>query len=164
MADTILYRIRCVDVQLLEEVLLSWQTNGRDDQVDHELEEALRVCLGLPANIREVLDATWRRLVAYQVEDTQKTGERLRELFERGLKVMVGVREQASAREHASRPVQRLGDLDEAIEKLKRLNHEFVEGWPWIDEKIIQEAREEYDRGEFQTVREILDEIQGTNP
>jgi hypothetical protein len=60
--------------------------------------------------------------------------------------------------------IRRSGELLAALERLQHMRQQFMDGWLWITPEIIQEAREEYARGEYQTVREILDELQGKNP
>ena len=54
--------------------------------------------------------------------------------------------------------------LDKLREELAHMRQDFDNRWPWINESIIAEARADHARGDYQTVEEILRELQGPNP
>ena len=62
------------------------------------------------------------------------------------------------------RDIRRATELKQALEALKQTRVEFEKNWPWINEDVLAESREEYARGDFESVAEILDELQGHRP
>lgn len=55
--------------------------------------------------------------------------------------------------------LRRAAEMGSVLAELRAVREQFAAGWPWINEDIVVEARQEYDRGDFQTVAEILDDL-----
>ena len=164
MADTVLYRIQSGVVQLIEEAVSSWKEGGRDGELLHELQGLVGLCLTMPDRLKEVWDLSCRRSGFWPASEHQENGEHLRALFDRAVIAIESLRDLARQFEQQGHPIRRSEELEQALERLKDLRQRFVDSWLWITPEIMQESREEYARGDCQTVQEILDELQSKNP
>lgn len=164
MSESVLLRIHRGSVQALAEVVQSWTNPGVRATLAREVEEAVRLCLRWPEEFQELWESLWRRAAASEIEDYQATGEQFVNHLDHALRILDTVRERIREQQQQGRALASAAKLETVHAELHRLRHHAQERWPWINETIIQEALAEYERGEYRSVREILDELQGTSP
>ena len=161
MSDPTLMRLRRGMVQLVEDVLRSWPAERLDAKLAQDVAEALRVCRSWPEELEEVADSLWRRAAANQIDDSQQAGERVLDLVEHAVKALEQLALKVQDFERQGRPILEGKELPTVTDRLRRFRQQFQESWPWWNAAIVQEALAEYARGEAQSAREILDELQG---
>ena len=129
-----------------------------------ELKEALRLTRSWPQSLREATEAQWLRADAGEIGDYQAAGEATLRTFAETVLALTGVQASLAASARQGRPIEGDEELERTLQEVLRLRDEFVAEWPWVDDRMIAEARAEYARGEFRSVEEILDELQGQRP
>lgn len=164
MTENILVHAYGTSVEALERALVSWKREGSNSKLACEIEEALLLCSHWPDNAEDICRAVWRRVVAHQIDDFDKAGELVLGHFDNMLKTGEELCALVHDRVREGCSIKGAAELENLMEKLNRMRQKFVDTWPWFNEALIEEAKAEYARGEYQTVREILDELQGKNP
>lgn len=164
MTENILLDIRRGVLETAERAIRSWKTEQRTAGLARRVEELLSVCLRWPQENEEAIRRLWKRAAAGLIEDFQKTGQQVLDLFDDDLTVLASLRETIRLLEEDGHPIQDSTKLGGALDELRRMREHFVERWLWISEEMIEEARAEYGRDEYQSIREILDGIPGSNP
>jgi hypothetical protein len=164
MSDSILWRIRRDGVQTLEEAVQAWAGAHLDARMAGELQDALRLCQRWPDEFEDVCDSLWRRAGTNEIEDYQHAGEGFLELVDRALQTLQLLAAKVQEFEGQGTAVAGAAGLRNVQDKLRRFRQQFLESWLWMSEAIREEARAEYARGDYRTVEEILDGLQGPNP
>jgi hypothetical protein len=164
MVESLLFRA-CNDLtQFLAHNVGAWGNGGRTEPTAQDITDVLPLVLAWPAQIRQLVDSLWKRAVNHEVEDFQTDGESVLRLVDDQIHITEGLRSAIVRFEKQGATIRRGAELEGVLEELKRIRADFAAGWPEINEEILAESREEYERGEYQSAREILDELQGKNP
>lgn len=171
MADSILLETQRRVAETVRAAAGSWESvrpnsppAGQSRHLSRELAEAMRLTRSWPQALRDATEAQWLRADAGEIEDYQTAGEATLRTFEETVQALLRVQVSAEVSARQGPPIEGKEELDRTLEEVLRLRDEFVAGWPWVNEQLIAEARAEYARGEFRSVEEILDELQGQGP
>lgn len=164
MTENLLLHVYRNNVDSLKEAVSSWRGEPDGARLVSELRDALRLCRSWPEEMRQLDRSLWKRGAANQIDDYQQTGEQVLDLFDRRLDALARLRDQATELERQRHHIEEAAELDQLREELSRMRQDFVDHWLWITEAIMEESRAEYARGDYQTVEEILRELQGPRP
>ena len=100
------------------------------------------------------------RLFNGQIEDTDAVGKDLLDSVETGLKAsnrVVELFNMARAKEYVPRQEH---ELMQAKKELVSIKEKVLAKWPFTNVDLIAESRAAYERGEYQGIEELLDELQ----
>lgn len=164
LADNLLYRACRNNTQLLLDKVSAWRDGGAASADVQEAADALTLVLAWPAQVRQLADTLWRQAVAGKADALQQTGESFLKLVDDQIAVVEALQHVADTHARQGDRLRRSIELGAVLGELKRIRAAFADGWPWINEETLAQSRQEYDRGDFQTAAEILDELQGKNP
>lgn len=165
MTESILVRIRRNSVQALAEAVQAWPTDQFDGDRADDVREAIRACRSWPDEFTDILDSIWLRMRAHLSDmNFQETGEWLLGLIDQALQTLDRLNHLAQGFAQRGQTIPRAAQLGEIAEKLRRFRQQFRENWFWVDDGTLEESRAEYERGDYQTVQEILNELQGKTP
>jgi hypothetical protein len=166
MVSSILLEVQRRVAETVRDAAGSWkeelasEMGGEDGPLAREVADAVRLAHTWPETLRQGVEAQWNRADADQIEDYQAAGEAILKTFEETLQAVAGLHLvlQTSL---SGRPAEEPEDIFRILNDISRMKDEFVAEWPWINERLIAEARAEYAGGGFRSIEEILDELQG---
>lgn len=164
MTESILLDVQRGVVHTIQQAVRSWNGEQHHARFAHHVTEVVSVCLRWPDELAKAIQTLWKAAVANLLDDHQKTGEQVLDLFDNGLRLLKVLLEKTNELERNGLSVPNATELPGTIEKMSLMRQDFVDRWLWVNDEILQEAKAEYARGEFQTVREIMDELQGKTP
>jgi len=160
MTETIHYRIQRSKAQAIVEAVEAWKANHATAPM-RDAADLVRECLAFQEEMRRTYAAMFDRAAAGEIDDFQGTGEALRDLFGEILNSMRAVRDSVCQLDMSGQKVARAEELSAMIAELERKTGEIFERWPWLPTaEEVAEARAAVERGDFQTVEEILHELQ----
>src|SRR5262245_53456781 len=164
MSEQILIRAHCEQLALLEAAVASWKQEERTPWQGREVNDALRLGRHWPEMLRAIEAARWRKAVDKQIDDFNAAGQEAQSYFDRSLALYDSLME--LAREHRNLDHRTFDEdqLNGIREEIRLAGKEFVERWPWFTEEMVREAMEDYARGDYISVTEWLNELQGNHP
>jgi hypothetical protein len=164
MRESLLYRACSNVTQLLIDKVPTWANGGGNGVSTEETTDALVLVLAWPGQLRQLAESLWKQAVHGQVDHFQVAGQDFLKLADDQIRVIEELQRVVVKREQEGAHIRRAAELKQALEALTQTRTEFEKNWPWINADVLAESRAEYARGEFQSVAEILDELQGSRP
>lgn len=155
----LILRLKNAKTQLLEEAIGEFSNGVRPTRAD--LADLIEICASFPQDARQAWDAQVRRAAAQQIEDYQQAGEALLRFIEDQLRLLGSVERLARAVADEGVPTLGTAQLGKTRTDLEELRWFIRDRWAWpptAEER--EEARAAYGRGEFQSVQEVLRELQ----
>jgi hypothetical protein len=148
-------------VRTIEDAVEAWKQDHDDAMKVQDLEQMILVCLFLRNGLRQVHRQVFNHLFAGKVGKTQELGRVVRGLDASVLKSFQAVAEVVRWARENGLDVERAGDLDQAIEHVRRLSDDFGRRWPLFDTEQIKEGLAQAARGEFADDEDIQRALQG---
>jgi hypothetical protein len=164
MVESLLYHACRSNTQLLTDRVAAWSNGGAPTATPQDAADALTLVLSWPAQVRQLAESLWKEAAAGKAGPLQETGESFLKLVDEQLTAVEKLQRVVEEQVRQGARLRRAADLGTVLAELRTVRERFAADWPWINEDIVAESRQEYDRGDFQTVAEILDELQGKNP
>ena len=126
-----------------------------------DAEEVVQVFLGYPEAVRQAGDSVWDRLLADQLVDYCKTGEKVLALFDDALSKVPELKLMIRHFENLGFPIEGSSKMENAIQMLESMRYEFQDRWPWFDQKSVEEGLAAYRRGECLDLDEAFAQAKG---
>lgn len=153
---------RCVKrSQIVQELLASWQLNHPDALFAADIEQ---LC-GESVETCQLLRSAWRTLYeslftgpAFNVETV---GRLFHQTVRRSIEVVAEVKNLVREAERRRFPIEKSAELAIQLEQLEAVERTIAASWPFVDRALVAEARSAFDRGEYQSVGELLHDAQG---
>lgn len=164
MSDSALLSIQKCNVQSVRDLAETWPSKAVDVDTALEVQDAVRASRIWPDALEDVLDSLWWRIKEGRLDNIQESGERLLALVDQCLRVVELVGRRVQAFDRQGRSIRGSALLPNTEERLCSFRKKLEDTWPWITEEILAESRAEYERGEYQSVQEILDELHSSRP
>lgn len=147
----------------VEDLIEPWKADHEYAMRVYDLEDAIRSCLRVVPIIEGWRNALRSDLHGRKLPDPDRAGREFLKAIKATLGLFQDLRE-AVTRAEVSCSVEGSQELVQAESNLKRIAQEFSARWPLIDPKRWAESEAAYQRGEYQSVEEILNELQGGSP
>jgi hypothetical protein len=141
-----------------------WKRDHQEAMKVRDVEDLVRECLGAHDLLTDLYQEAWHLLLHNELTDVQAEGRFLELLLHRAERTWITIQERIHWAQGQGYSIDRSAELDQAIESGQRMSRTVSQRWPFIDPQQIEQARAELTRGEFQTVEEILGELQAQNP
>lgn len=149
----------------IEDVVCAWMSDHHEAMGVRDVEDVIELCLSLRDILISLNKDAWEQLLANKLRNVIQAGDILQKTVVQVLTTLESVHDEGvqGARQKGYE-VDNADRLDEAIEQVRRLKQDFEARWPFFDQRQLGESRANIARGEYQTVEEILGELQGHHP
>ncbi len=147
----------------VEDLIEPWKADHEYAMSVYDLRDAIQSCLRVVPIIEGWRKALRSDLHGRKLSDPDRAGRE----FLKAIKVTLGLFQElheAVSKAEQSCPVEGSQELAQAESKLKTIGDEFRAHWPFIEPKRWAESAAAYQSGEYQSVEEILNELQGGSP
>lgn len=163
MSETQLLRFQERKLRVLEDTTAALETS-HNGEVFTLLDELIYDCLQLETEMERVWQHLRRSITSGAEVDYQATGDLLRVLFARVVRVLRSVHSLGKkAVANTGRVTPGLDELVATAERMKALETRLLSAWPWPDDPFpafdpdrLASAREGASRGEGENVNDLL--------
>jgi hypothetical protein len=100
-------------------------------------------------------------MIAHQIKDFEAPRKQLRASFDSAIRILTGIRELAQASAKNGYPTRYRSHLEEALERVRRLESEVFTHWIQPELTSAEEARASDLAGECRDVEEVMAELAG---
>ena len=150
---------RCVRrASLVEDLLEGWQ--DKESTAEPDVDEICQECIEMCALCVRMWDHVLDRLMDAKLKGTDKVGRLVLEALNKALAASGKVVDRVAEARDKEVAIHGAAELDQAIKKLRETTDKAKKTWPFIDYEAVDRAREEYTRGRFRSIEDLLNETQ----
>ncbi len=155
---------RCLQrSSLVEQLAENWQLDHDEAMFASDVEELCRECIDLC----DLCERSWRSLVDGlfngKVENTEVTGRGFKTAVEKAGQVLHRVNSWLIKAEKKGFQVEGSERFKQGLYTIESLGERIDRKWPFFNSETIEQAREEYRRGEYHTIEELLGAMEGNS-
>ena len=148
---------RCVKrSHVVEELLEGWSSDHREAMLASDIEELCNESVELC----QLLETSWQGLFASLFEDpffnTEVVGQLFQDAVRRSAKAVRKVDVLAVEAQKRGYEIEKADELANGLARLDALDVEVATKWPFVDRRMIEESQLAIERGEYQTIEELL--------
>jgi hypothetical protein len=158
MPTSTLLRAQRERVTAVDEAVGAWQGS---DVPEGDTAQFVRWCAVDTEVVVNGWRAAWQQLQADRLQDHMETGSLLREIFDVLLHAAKTLR---NIKVHLGGASAEVTELESVVRRLTGERSEFIRLWPWVSKEAAAESRAAFERGEYQSTEDILNELQGSGP
>jgi hypothetical protein len=151
-------------VRLLEDAIDDWKPDHDCAMMVRDIEDFIRVGIFAAEMLELWFLDLWRNAAKGLIGNPHAEGDTLLRTIDSARNLMIRSRSWIEWAESKGYSVDKRDQLDTTVQKLEALKNDLLARWPMVDEEQIGRAQEEFRKGEFQSVEDILRELQGANP
>lgn len=153
---------RCLRRSAVVQALVEeWQQAYEEAQRVTDVEELCHECIDLCSLWRHAWRGVTKSLLNGKFTDTDFIGRALEDAIAKTIRTVGNVL--ASANEIRSRGFEMscIDELERGLHDVTRIGKQLADSWPFTDHAMITESRAAFERGEYQEIEEVLDDLKG---